>query len=151
MAVRLDLQNTSQWQPIPSEAQFLTWLSTALAGERDRAEVTIRLVGEEESARLNARFRGKAGPTNVLSFPFEPLPGVPILDFLGDLVICAPLVDREAQALSKPPLAHWAHLVIHGTLHLLGYDHQTEAQAREMEALEIRLLQSLGFPNPYES
>ncbi len=148
MKVRLDLQNPSQWKRIPSNEQFIAWLSAALAGKYDSAEVTIRLVGEEESAQLNSQFRGKSGPTNVLSFPFEPPPAVPIMDFLGDLVICVPLVSREAQALGKAPIAHWAHLVIHGALHLLGYDHQTEAQALEMESLEARLLQSLGFPEP---
>ena len=112
-------------------------------------ELSLRLVDEAESADLNQRYRGKAGPTNVLSFPFEPPPGIKGPRYLGDLVICVPVVAREAAEQGKAPEAHWAHLVVHGVLHLLGYDHLDEAEAQAMEALETRLLANLGFPPPY--
>ena len=98
----------------------------------------------------NARYRHKPGPTNVLSFPFEA--DIPLeVPLLGDLVICAAVVEREAREQDKPIEAHWAHMLVHGTLHLLGYDHVTDAQAHEMETTEIQLLQQLGFSNPYEA
>lgn len=115
---------------------------------RPRWEVTIRIVGEAEGRQLNQTWRQRDYPTNVLSFPFDSPPG-PDLPQLGDLVICAPVVLREALAQQKTPESHWAHLVIHGTLHLLGYDHQETAQAELMETLEINILTQLGYPNPY--
>ena len=114
------------------------------------AELSIRIVDEAESADLNHTYRHKSGPTNVLSFPCEVPDGVP-LDLLGDLVICAPVVAREAQAQGKASEAHWAHMVIHGVLHLRGYDHIDTAEAERMEALEIDILSRLGYPNPYET
>ena len=114
-----------------------------------KVELSLRLVDEVESADLNRRYRGKAGPTNVLSFPFEPPPGVRGRKYLGDLAICVPVVVREAAEQGKAPEAHWAHLVVHGVLHLLGYNHLDETEAQEMEALETRLLANLGFPPPY--
>ena len=114
-----------------------------------KVELSLRLVDEAESADLNQRYRGKAGPTNVLSFPFEPPPGIKGPRYLGDLVICVPVVVREAAEQGKATEAHWAHLVVHGVLHLLGYDHLDETEAQEMEALETRLLANLGFPPPY--
>ena len=114
-----------------------------------KVELSLRLVDEAECADLNQRYRGKAGPTNVLSFPFEPPPGIKGPRYLGDLVICVPVVVREVAEQGKAPEAHWAHLVVHGVLHLLGYDHLDEAEAQEMEALETRLLANLGFPPPY--
>ena len=124
------------------------WGEAALAGRRADAELVVRVVSEEESAQLNGRFRGKQGPTNVLSFPFHAPPPVPS-DLLGDLVICAPVVRREAREQGKPEKAHWAHMVVHGVLHLLGYDHGTSAEAETMEQLEREVLQALGFPDPY--
>ncbi len=115
-----------------------------------KVELSLRLVDEAESADLNQRYRGKAGPTNVLSFPFEPPPGARGRRYLGDLAICAPVVVREAAEQAKAPEAHWAHLVVHGVLHLLGYDHLDEAMALVMETLETRILGDLGFPPPYE-
>lgn len=147
----LHLQRASDAPELPSEDQFARWAAAALRGQRGAtAELTIRLVDELEGAELNRRYRGKDGPTNVLSFPFEPPPGLPAeLPLLGDLVVCAPLVPREAAELGKPVAAHWALLVVHGVLHLIGYDHQAEAEATEMAAVESVILHELGFDDPY--
>jgi len=120
-----------------------------LAGRRTNAQLSIRLVDGPEGAYLNRRFRGGSGATNVLSFPYEPLPGVTDCDLIGDLVICAPLVVREAREQGAPLAAHWAHLVVHGVLHLLGYDHSDTIEATEMEGLERHILLGLGFPASY--
>lgn len=146
--IELDLQIASEAANLPSEAQFRAWVERALAGRRDEAELTIRIVDDAESAELNETYRGKQGPTNVLSFPFEAPPGVE-LPLLGDIVICAPKVAREALEQGKPLEAHWAHLTLHGCLHLLGYDHIEPEEAEAMEALETELLAALGYPNPY--
>jgi probable rRNA maturation factor len=149
MTLELDLQIALDLPGLPAETDFRRWAEAALAGAdyRRDAELTLRIVNEAESTALNATYRHKQGPTNVLSFPFE---APPELDstLLGDIVICAPVVLREAIVQGKTPEAHWAHLVAHGVLHLLGYDHD-EAQAEAMEALEIRILAGLGFPDPY--
>lgn len=108
----------------------------------------MRVVGEAESAELNQRWRGKHGPTNVLSFSLGDTPGVSNC-FLGDLVICAPVVAREAAAQGKSELTHWAHLVVHGIMHLRGYDHETDQDARVMEEREVDVMEQLGFGNPY--
>lgn len=148
MTIEVDVQHATVFQPLPGNQEFNLWVSTALQ-ENDDAALTLRLVDEAESRELNSRFRGKDAPTNVLSFPAELPPGIDI-PLLGDIVICAPLVHEEAAAQNKPVQAHWAHLVIHGVLHLLGHDHQDEQEAREMETIEVDLLFSLGFPNPYD-
>ena len=149
----LDLQLATRSPDLPSRDDFLRVSAAALAGRRERAALTVRVVDEEEGRDLNLRFRGQDRPTNVLSFPFEAPPGVPELEdldgLLGDLVICAPVVRREAAEQGKPEPAHWAHLVVHGTLHLLGYDHQDEDEAQVMEDLETAILGRLGFPPPY--
>lgn len=132
----------------PDEAAFAGWAAAALAGRRDAAELAIRVVDSAESAALNERYRGKAGPTNVLSFPAD-IPPELDLPLLGDLVLCEPVVLAEAVAQGKPPVAHWAHLTVHGTLHLLGFDHQTDAEAAVMESLETQILATLGYPDPY--
>lgn len=148
-------QETICLDGLPSEQQFCDWVNRALVvsdyNEADEpVELTIRIVDEDESSMLNATYRHKQGPTNVLSFPFQaPVPDM-ALAWLGDLVICAPLVKREAEAQHKSLEAHWAHLIVHGMLHLQGYDHQTDNEAEAMEALEITLLQKMGFPNPYQ-
>lgn len=147
MTIELDVQNATVFSPLPGETQFKLWVESALRDKCD-TELTIRLVDEEESRKLNARFRGKDEATNVLSFPAE-LPEVIEIALLGDIVICAPLVSEEARAQDKPLMAHWAHLTIHGILHLLGYDHQQAEEAELMESIEIGLLQSLEIPNPY--
>src|SRR5512139_1835114 len=147
--IDLDLQIATDAADLPSEAQFCLWVETALEGRRDGAELTIRIVDDAESAELNETYRGKQGPTNVLSFPFEAPPCVE-LPLLGDIVICAPKVAREATEQGKPLEAHWAHLTLHGCLHLLGYDHIESEEAEAMEALETELLAALGYANPYQ-
>jgi probable rRNA maturation factor len=147
MTIDLDIQNASEFEPIPRQEQFALWVEAALQG-KDDTELTLRLVDKSESRELNARFRGKDQPTNVLSFPADLPPGIDI-PLLGDIVICAPLVEEEARTQDKPLQEHWAHLVIHGVLHLLGYDHQVEQDAIEMERIEVELLASLGIGNPY--
>jgi probable rRNA maturation factor len=135
---------------IPSPASFRQWVAAALTGAKRRkpAEVALRVVDAEEGRALNRDYRGKDYATNVLSFPAELPPGVK-LPLLGDLAICAPVVAREAAEQHKRPRDHWAHLTVHGTLHLLGYDHTEEAEAETMETLETRILAGLGIADPY--
>lgn len=133
----------------PSDAEIHRWASAALQAEkREQAELTVRIVDADESAELNEQYRHKSGPTNVLSFPFECPPEVE-LDLLGDLVICVPVVQREAREQGKQEVAHWAHMVVHGTLHLLGYDHLQQDEAEAMERREISIMEELGYTNPY--
>ncbi len=145
----LDLQVAIDSDKLPTQAQFETWVRLALGNSMPVAELTIRLVDEQESQSLNNTYRGKDKPTNVLSFPFESPPEVE-LPLLGDLVICVPVVEAEAHNQNKVLEAHWAHMVVHGCLHLLGYDHIIDSEAEEMESLETQLIESIGFPNPYK-
>lgn len=147
--IEFELQNVSQSTQVPSEALMRTWLEAALANQVVDAELVVRVVDVEESQQLNSTYRGKDKPTNILSFPFEVPPDVPC-DHLGDLVVCAAVVEQEAAEQGKTLHAHWAHMLVHGTLHLLGYDHLDDAEAEIMEAEEIRILQQLGYNNPYE-
>ncbi|MBW7982625.1 rRNA maturation RNase YbeY [Enterobacillus tribolii] len=133
---------------LPQEADFLRWLNAVLPKFQEEAEVTVRLVDEAESHDLNLTYRGKDKPTNVLSFPFEAPPGIE-LPLLGDMIICRQVVEREAQEQNITLLSHWAHMVVHGSLHLLGYDHIIDEEAEEMESLEAEIMQELGFPDPY--
>ncbi|NQY37666.1 MAG: rRNA maturation RNase YbeY [Alteromonadaceae bacterium] len=149
MNIELDLQIACQADKLPQHEQLQLWLTTVLAQYNKPFELTIRIVDEKESQQLNNQYRGKNKPTNVLSFPFEVPEGIE-LDLLGDLVICASIVEQEAKNQNKPLIAHWAHMVIHGCLHLLGYDHINDGDALEMESLEIDILAQLGFNNPYE-
>ncbi|MGN5074981.1 rRNA maturation RNase YbeY [Aeromonas veronii] len=149
MSVTLDLQLASASPDgLPTEAQLQGWLNGTILGFQQEAEVTVRIVDEAESNELNLTYRGKDKPTNVLSFPFEAPPGLE-LPLLGDLVICRQVVEREAEEQGKPLMAHWAHMVVHGSLHLLGYDHIEDEEAEEMEALERDIMQELGFADPY--
>ncbi len=141
------IQRASGSGLIPVDRSLQNWAKLALAEYADIC-LTIRIVDAQESADLNERFRLKKGPTNVLSFAAD-VPDIVELPLLGDVVICAPLVAAEALAQNKEPEAHWAHLVIHGVLHLAGFDHQSETQAAAMESREIALLALLGFPDPY--
>ncbi len=165
MTVIVDLQNVCQ-QAVPDASQFQRWVEAVLENQRNQRgqtrlisrhdpfdsfdfELSIRLVDEAESAELNEKYRSKIAPTNVLSFPFDsPIPLVPIL--LGDLVICASVVEKEALIQNKAIQDHWAHMVVHGCLHLLAYDHSEDQEAQVMEALEVTILQSLSINDPYQ-
>ncbi len=149
MSVTVDVQRVVA--DGPDEADIRRWVTATLQAEGHAAdaELTVRIVDEAEITELNRRYRHKDRPTNVLAFPFEAPPGVET-ELLGDLVIAAPVVRREAAEQGKAETAHWAHLVVHGTLHLLGHDHLTEAEAERMEGREVAILDALGFPNPYQ-
>jgi probable rRNA maturation factor len=170
--LELDLIYAARRPWVPARAQFLRWVRGALAGSleaprararaaarigagrprgRDpvaRAVLSVRIVGEARSRALNARYRRKNRPTNVLSFE-----GAGLLpdgrNYLGELVICAPIIAREARSQGKTAPAHWAHMIVHGVLHLLGFDHERAAEAVKMAAREIQILDRLGFSNPY--
>jgi probable rRNA maturation factor len=133
---------------LPKSADFERWVAAAVGRRRAEAEVSVRVVDAAEGQAMNLRYRHRDYATNVLSFPAD-LPaelGVPLL---GDVVLCAPVIATEAKAQSKPEAEHWAHLTVHGTLHLLGLDHETPAEAREMESIEVQVLESIGIQNPY--
>lgn len=134
---------------IPSEEQFTHWVTSALTGRATCAEICIRIVDKTESAALNTQYRQKMGPTNVLSFNSGLPPEMTANILLGDLVICADLVAEEAAAENLPLEQHWAHLVIHGCLHLLGYDHELDKEAEIMEKLETDIMLKLGLEDPY--
>ena len=153
MNVQADYQVACQaTQALPEQTDIEHWVATALelAGyQADDAELTVRIVDEEEGRSLNHDYRGKDYATNVLSFPFEAPIEMPI-PLLGDLVICAKVVEREADEQQKPLMHHWTHMVIHGTLHLLGYDHIEDAEAEHMERIEKDALARLDIPDPYQ-
>jgi len=154
--IDLQLQFASQSTSLPDSKRMEDWIRQACP-DRDDVSIGIRIVDTDESAELNDQYRHKQGATNVLSFPFES-PHLPddayeddesLEDFLGDLVICAPVVEAEAVEQAKSLEAHWAHMVVHGVLHLQGYNHIEQADAEQMEALERTILANLGFPDPY--
>lgn len=145
----VDIQNACEAKNLPSKALFQKWVDSALSSVTDQTfELTVRLVNSDESQQLNNQYRMKDKPTNVLSFPFEVPEGME-LNLLGDLVICASVVEQEAKVQNKGLFDHWAHMVIHGCLHLLGYDHINDTDAEEMEALEVKILAKLSISNPY--
>ncbi|MET0028480.1 MAG: rRNA maturation RNase YbeY [Candidatus Thiodiazotropha sp.] len=148
-ALILEVQRAAQTTPgVPGDELLQQWAEAALEPGRDEVELVIRLVDEAESQQLNRDYRGKDKPTNVLSFPFEAPDVVPV-SLIGDLVICVPVVAREAEQQHKSLSAHWAHMVVHGVLHLQGFDHQTEPEAERMESREREILHGLNFPDPY--
>ena len=144
----VDVQFAVSAEGVPSETLLREWTLQALPADRKDAEITIRVVDEAEITALNREYRGKDGATNVLSFPYESMPAIETA-LLGDVVICAPVVAMESVAQQKSLEAHWAHMVVHGVLHLLGYDHQKDSEARDMEDHETQLLARLGYANPY--
>jgi len=148
VSTRVDLQIACDAENLPSDEDFSRWVDKVLTQQKAAGELCIRIVSEQESQTLNREYRGKDRPTNVLSFPFEVPPGIPV-SLLGDLVICAEVVAREAQEQHKPVQDHWAHMVVHGTLHLLGFDHINDEEAEEMEALERTLLAQMDIADPY--
>ena len=145
----VDIQVEDRSSEVPDERQLSDWIETIFSVlKHSPMALTIRIVDEEEMKELNRRYRGKNRPTNVLSFPFEPLPNVHV-DLLGDIVVCGPVVAREATTQKKSLMGHWAHMIVHGMLHLLGYDHETDYQAKRMEGVEQKLLARLGFSDLY--
>jgi probable rRNA maturation factor len=150
MNLIVDIQMASASEEAPDPQSIERWVSAAIDNQRDSTELSIRIVDTEEGRALNEQFRGSTGATNVLSFPFENESPEP-LPLIGDIVICAPVVRKEASDQNKTLNAHWAHMIIHGVLHLLGYDHQNETDANLMESLETEIMQGLGFPPPYSS
>jgi len=149
MTLAVEVQIAAADASLPSQRQLSDWALAAWQEEGVRdAEVVVRVTDEAESRRLNHEFRGRDKATNVLSFLFDPVPEID-LNHVGDLVICAPVVAREAVEQGKQADAHWAHMVVHGMLHLQGYDHETDEQAAEMETLETQVLTGLGYPAPY--
>ena len=147
--ITLDIQRVIEDEHLPSDEDFQRWAEAALLPYNKPFELTIRIVDVEESQSLNHTYRDKNKPTNVLSFPFEVPEGIE-MDLLGDLIICADVVATEANEQDKTLSAHWAHMTIHGCLHLLGFDHIDDDEAEEMESLEIDILKKLGFNNPYQ-
>jgi len=145
---KIELQVVSETPDQPQQQQIQRWVDAALQDYQDDSEIVVRIVDEDESAHLNRQYRHKDGPTNILSFPAD-LPDELDLDLLGDLVICAPVVIKEALIQQKTSEDHWAHIIVHGVLHLLGYDHIDDQDAEIMEQMEIRILQQLNISNPY--
>ncbi|MBI2802222.1 MAG: rRNA maturation RNase YbeY [Gammaproteobacteria bacterium] len=147
MAIAVEIQRACR-VVTPTNAELRRWLKQAIQPYRDAATVTVRIVDEVEGSALNKRWRGKTGPTNVLAFPLEGLETI-APDLLGDIVVCAPVAAAEAEIQHKTLKQHWAHLIVHGALHLLGFDHLRRTEARAMEAVERHVLADLGYPDPY--
>ncbi len=145
---QIEIQYRYHAKDLPKPELFNKWVYAALADQRRNEDLVIRIVNRNESSQLNKRYRHRDGPTNVLSFRYQVPENFPI-KFLGDIVICGPVVEAEAKDQKKDPESHWAHMVIHGVLHLLGFDHTEEQQVLEMEMEEIRILNILGFSDPY--
>jgi probable rRNA maturation factor len=149
LRLRVFVQNNAGRKGVPLSRSFERWIRAALAGRRTgRTEVNVVLFDEAAGRGMNRQYRGKEYATNVLSFAYAPLPGDKS-GLLGDLVMCPPVIAREAKKQGKPPRDHYAHLTIHGVLHLLGYDHEIPAEAERMEELETRILAGIGIANPY--
>tara|TARA_R100000656_G_scaffold43761_5_gene36130 strand:+ start:247 stop:714 length:468 start_codon:yes stop_codon:yes gene_type:complete len=150
MAHQIDIESNSQSQLIPDLSDIERWIGAALQSQDiENTEVSIYIVDEDEGQELNSQYRGRDYPTNVLSFPAD-IPEEVGTPLLGDLVVCAPVVEREAQEQNKALAAHWAHMLVHGTLHLIGFDHIDDGEAEEMESLETQIITGLGYPAPYQ-
>lgn len=149
MQIKVNIQRATKTRNLPSNQRIRTWVHAALKSHVQQAELTVRMVGTGEAARLNQAWRREKGPTNVLSFPADDRHDL-ATGFLGDIVLCAPVIVREAMQQGKSLGAHWAHMIIHGALHLLGYDHEKYAEARKMERLEKKLLAKLAIADPYK-
>ena len=145
----LDFQVISDSKFLPSQDQFQYWIDSVLKEDSQDSEIVIRVVDEDEMTQFNEQYRNKTGSTNILSFPFD-VPDAVESDLLGDLLVCAAVVEREAQQQDKILEHHWAHMIVHGVLHLLGYDHIDDQDAEEMEALEVKILKTIKINNPYE-
>ena len=148
MPIEVDVQYATDLPDLPDRTQLKLWAEAALKGLRENAELTIRIVDEDEGTQLNEQWRKSQGPTNVLSFTNEAEAEI-APDLLGDIVVCAPVVAREAKEQNKDIDAHWAHMVIHGVLHLNGFDHIKPEDADCMVSLEIKILKELNYNNPY--
>ncbi|MCK4841208.1 MAG: rRNA maturation RNase YbeY [Methylococcales bacterium] len=146
---KLDFQIVSKSNSIPAPHQFQSWVDAVLKDESEDSEITIRIVDEAEMIQFNEQYRHKKGSTNILSFPFDVPEGIES-NLLGDLLLCAGVVEKESQQQNKILEHHWAHMVVHGVLHLLGYNHVEDDEAEEMEGLEIRILNIIKIKNPYE-
>ncbi|MCF6252302.1 MAG: rRNA maturation RNase YbeY [Methylococcaceae bacterium] len=145
----LDFQVVSQSNSIPSIDQFQSWIDVVLSDESIDSEIVVRIIDEAEMTQFNEQYRDKIGPTNILSFPFDVPEGIASI-LLGDLLVCAPIIEKESLQQNKIIDHHWAHIIVHGVLHLLGHDHIDECDAKEMEALEIKILRKIKIKNPYE-
>jgi len=157
--VQLALDEISSIE-VPENKLIQQWVAAAIEaarneenqGKNQNTQMTVRIVDEAEISQFNVNYRHKSGATNVLSFPFVPPPGIPdneMVHSLGDLVVCAAVVNKEAKEQHKERSAHWAHIIVHGTLHLMGLDHQNKKEAYAMESLETNIMFELGFPDPY--
>lgn len=148
-SLEIEIQRATTSTTTPADEQFQKWVEAALSGIKEEAILAIRIVDSEEGQQINRQYRDKDYATNVLSFPADLPDGIADTQ-LGDLLICAPVVASEAKQQGKKEADHWAHLTVHGVLHLLGYDHENDVEAVEMETLEIQVLKSLGIENPYQ-
>ncbi|KAF3977882.1 MAG: rRNA maturation RNase YbeY [Methylococcales symbiont of Iophon sp. n. MRB-2018] len=145
----IDFQLHSKSKKIPSESLFQTWVNSVLIDKYEDSEIVIRIVDEAEMTRFNEQYRDKQGSTNILSFPFQVPQGIESV-LLGDLLLCAPVIEEEAWQQKKPLNHHWAHIIVHGLLHLLDYDHSDEVNAEKMETKEIEILKTIKITNPYQ-
>jgi len=149
MVNRLDIQNVSESALVPKQELLQLWVDSVLKDGSQNSEIVIRIIDEQQMAEFNKQYRHKEGPTNILSFPFE-VPDDIQSDLLGDLLVCAPVLEKESCEQHKFLEHHWAHIIVHGVLHLIGYDHIDDQGAEEMEALEVRILKTIKINNPYE-
>ncbi|MBU0455569.1 MAG: rRNA maturation RNase YbeY [Pseudomonadota bacterium] len=150
MSIQVNIQNVTKAH-VPSHEELEQWAALVFSARRKKGAIGVRIVGEKEIQSLNHQFRKVDNPTNILSFPYEDVVDEENVPILGDLAVCASVVKKEAIAQKKELIAHWAHLIIHGCLHLQGYTHNDEENAKRMETKEIQLLKKLGFKNPYQS